>query len=176
MPKGLIRYQKGGVFHFLTFSCYRRQPLLYISAGYRIFEVELEAVRRRYEFVVAGYVLMPEHVHLLVSEPRISSLSVALQVLKQETSKKLKHPEWSQFWQRRYYDFNVWSEEKRVEKLRYIHRNPVRRGLVQNPANWQWSSFRHYATGEEGRVEIESEWTARRRELAGISAGRVEPK
>jgi hypothetical protein len=68
----------------------------------------------------------------------------------------------------RYYDFNVWSERKFVEKLRYIHRNPVVRGLVERPEDWQWSSFRHYLTGAEGTVKIESQWTARRRERLGI--------
>lgn len=114
--------------------------------------------------MVAGYVLMPEHVHLLVGEPLTSSLSIALQVLKQETSRKLKRNGELRFWQRRYYDFNVHSELKRVEKLRYMHRNPVRRGLVGKPEDWPWSSFVHYATGVIGTVEIESEWTARRRE------------
>jgi len=71
------------------------------------------------------------------------------------------------FWQARYYDFNVWSEKKRVEKLRYRHRNPVTRGLVERPEDWAWSSFRHYLTGVEGVVEIESQWTARRRERMG---------
>ena len=68
----------------------------------------------------------------------------------------------------RYYDFNVWSEAKRVEKLRYIHRNPVKRGLVERPEDWLWSSFRHYATGADGPVEVESQWTARRRERSGV--------
>ena len=72
-------------------------------------------------------------------------------------------PAEAQFWQRRYYDFNVHSEEKRVEKLRYMHRNPVKRGLVEKPEQWPWSSFRHYATGQVGAVEIESQWTAFRR-------------
>ena len=72
------------------------------------------------------------------------------------------------FWQARYCDFNVWSERKFVEKLRYIHRNPVTRGLVARPEDWRWSSFRHYATGEASAVEIESQWTARAREKAGI--------
>jgi len=130
------------------------------ASAYGIFERELEKVRLRYGFVVAGYVLMPEHVHLLVGEPLRSSLSVALQVLKQQTSRKLKVPGAAQFWQRRYYDFNVHNEEKRVEKLRYMHRNPVKRGLVERPDDWQWSSFRHYATGHTGVVEIESQWTA----------------
>ncbi len=47
-----------------------------------------------------------------------------------------------------WYDFNVFSEAKRVEKLRYIHRNPVMRGLVAEPADWKWSSYKHYWTGE----------------------------
>jgi putative transposase len=64
----------------------------------------------------------------------------------------------------------VYSEEKRVEKLRYMHRNPVKRGLVEKPEDWAWSSFRHYATGIEGAVEIESRWTGRRREA---EAGRL---
>jgi putative transposase len=115
------------------------------------------------EFTVAGYVLMPEHVHLLVGEPGNASLAIALQLLKQNTSRKLNATE-GQFWQRRYYDFNVWSEEKRLEKLSYMHRNPVRRGLVTEPEGWPWSSFRHHATGAIGTVEVESKWTARLRE------------
>jgi putative transposase len=165
MAKGLVRHQKSGEFHFLTFSCYRRLPLLGSDAAYSVFEQELETVRLRYGFVVAGYVLMPEHVHLLVGEPRTASLAVVLQVLKQQTSRKLKRPGGVQFWQRRYYDFNVWTEEKTVEKLNYMHRNSIQRGLVAMPEDWRWSSFRHYATGEQGTIEIESRWTARRREL-----------
>ena len=75
------------------------------------------------------------------------------------------------FWQARYYDFNVFTEEKRVEKLRYMHRNPVKRGLVEKPNDWPWSSFRHYQTGIEGTVEIESGWTGWRREHGGALPG-----
>ena len=74
MKGKLVRYQKAGAFHFITFSCFRRQQQLYSTVAYECFERELETVRQRYEFVVLGYVLMPEHVHLLVSEPRIASL------------------------------------------------------------------------------------------------------
>jgi putative transposase len=77
---------------------------------------------------------------------------------------KLRAKHLLRFWQVRYYDFPVWSEAKRIEKLRYIHRNPVKRGLVEGPEDWRWSSFVHYAMGTEGVVEIESQWTARRRE------------
>jgi putative transposase len=169
MPKGLVRFQSCGVFHFVTFSCYRREPLLAQRGGYALFEEALERVRQSYLFIVAGYALMPEHVHLLVNEPHKGSLATAIQVLKQATSRKLKHPEERQFWQRRYYDFNVWTDEKCVEKLRYMHRNPVRRGLAAKPEDWPWSSFRHYAAGIEGTVEIESLWTAQKRQKATVA-------
>jgi putative transposase len=74
------------------------------------------------------------------------------------------------FWQKRYYDFNIPNQRQFAEKLRYIHRNPVKRGLCEFPDDWEWSSFRDYAMGMEGRVEIESDWTARKRERA---AGRL---
>ncbi|HUA93367.1 MAG TPA: hypothetical protein VL991_12415 [Terracidiphilus sp.] len=67
------------------------------------------------------------------------------------------------FCQARSYDFNVHNDEKRIEKLRYMHRNPVVRGLVKRPEDWAWSTFLHYATGRVGVVEIESQWTAFRR-------------
>ena len=53
-------------------------------------------------------------------------------------------------------------------KLRYLHRNPVQRGLVQDAADWKWGSFRHYALREVGIVEIESEWTTRDREQKSL--------
>jgi putative transposase len=170
MPWGLRHFQQARCLHFITFSCHARDPLLADPRARDVFEQTLERVRKWYEFYVSGYVVMPEHVHLLISEPERSTLSRVLQMLKQNTGHSLRPPEGSPFWLPRYYDFNVWSEDKRIEKLRYIHRNPVRRGLVKRPEDWIWSSFRHYATGVEGVVEIESQWTARKRELAAISS------
>jgi putative transposase len=68
------------------------------------------------------------------------------------------------FWQARYYDRNVRDYEEFTVKLRYLHRNPVERGLVAKPEDWKWSSYRHYALRETGVVEIESQWTAADRE------------
>jgi putative transposase len=124
------------------------------------FEVSLEVIRRRYLLFVFGYAVMPERVHLLVSEPRRGTLDRAIQALKTSVSKQSEH---RPFWLARYYDFNVHSDDKRVEKLRYMHRNPVTRGLVSCPEDWEWSSFRHYRTAEQGVVEVESQWTLSRR-------------
>ena len=172
MPWGLKRYQQSRQSHFVTFCCFHRRQLFTSAAPKEIFERALERVRRAYGLCVYGYVVMPEHVHLLLSEPEKATLADALKSLKQGVSRRLignaEH-----FWQKRYYDHNVRSYEKFTEKLRYIHRNPVRRGLCERPEDWAWSSFCHYGTGCEGRVEIESPWTANKRERA---AGRLCPK
>jgi putative transposase len=177
MPWGLIRFQHSGQSHFVTFCCYHRHPLLTTDASLRIFESALERVRRSFRLQVYGYVIMPEHVHLLLSEPQRDTLADALKSLKQGVSRRLisHHPltpeeglngAFQHYWQKRYYDFNIRNYPQFVEKLRYIHRNPVKAGLCEHPEDWEWSSFRHYATGCEGRIEIESEWTARKRERA----------
>jgi len=166
MPKSLVRYQQSGDLHFITFSCYRRQPHLGVASARDLFERSLETMRLRYDFFISGYVVMPEHIHLLVSEPRKAILAKALQALKLSVAvQRRERP----FWQARYYDFNVYTAKKHIEKLRYMHRNPVKRGLVVQPEQWAWSSFRHYATGEPGRVEIESQWTASRRDRAAAN-------
>ena len=169
MPWGLQRFQQARCLHFITFSCDQRAPHLASPEARTTFEQTLEQVRVWYDFYIIGYVVMPEHVHLLISEPERGTLGVVLQMLKQNSSRRLRHlAHTGPFWERRYYDFNVWTENKCVEKLRYLHRNPVKRGLVERPEDWAWSSFRHHISGEEGIVQIESRWTARRREQQGV--------
>ena len=133
-PLGLRRYQQTGGLHFLIFSCYRRMQLL-DPATRGLFERALEAARRGYCLRVIGYLVMPEHVHLLVTEPGKETLAVAVGAMKHSvfppTSKTRAY-----FWQPRYYDFNVWSEKKRSGKLRYIYRNPVTRGWCGIRRTW----------------------------------------
>jgi putative transposase len=166
MPWGLKRYQHTNQTHFITFSCYRRMRLLQNASTADLFLFCLEQTRRRFQLRVYGYVVMPEHVHLLLSEPERSTLSAAIHSLKLAVSKRVRnHIETERpfrFWHSRYFDFNVQSNQKFAEKLRYMHRNPVERGLVEKPDQWHWSSFRHYSDGELGVVEIESERTAQK--------------
>ena len=238
MPRGLVRFHNSGQSHFITFSCRHRQPKFVNGAVYRLFEICLEDMRRRFPMRVYGNVVMPEHVHLLISEPERGTLADALHYLKLSFAKRLRgkhatqvsvqnrdanltqsqvsvqnrdanltqsqvsvqnrdanltqtqvsvqnrdanltqsqvsvqnrdanlgHKEDSgSFWEKRYHDRNVRNAHEFSVKLRYLHRNPVKRGLVTEPGEWKWSSFRHYAYREIGIVEIESEWTARDRE------------
>ncbi|HKW26600.1 MAG TPA: transposase [Terriglobales bacterium] len=172
MTQGLHRYYGARHLHFITCSCYQRAPLLGTARRRDLFLAILEQTRRRYGFVVVGYVIMPEHFHLLISEPEKRTPSIVMQVLKQRFARRLlsqlrraRRPGqlslWdteavaaAHVWQRRFYDFNVWSEHKRIEKLRYMHRNPVKRCLVSQPEQWRWSSYRQYAYGEAGPVRI----------------------
>jgi len=151
MPLGLKRYQQEGDDHFITFSCYNRKPYLNTPTSRDIFVDSLELTRKRYQVEILGYVIMPEHVHLLISEPPDAPLSKALQSLKLSVSKRLTQ---RPFWQTRYHDFNVFTHNKRVEKLKYMHRNPVTRGLVLNPEDWRWSTYRHYLLDELAPVQI----------------------
>ncbi len=171
MPKKLKRYYGRGDLHFLTFSCYRRLPLLGTSRSRTVFVKALEKIRERYKFLLVGYVVMPDHVHLLISEPSNSTPSVVLKVLKQRVSRDLrrrrragtaqlrlfleKDTDLPRFWQPRFYDFNVYSAKKRREKLEYMHANPVKRGLVKNPRDWVWSSYSFYLHGERGALTID---------------------
>jgi len=171
VPSRLKRYYTGRDLHFITCSCYRRRPLLGTERRRDLFLKVLEQTRQRYQFVVVGYVVMPEHFHLLMSEPEKGDPSVVMKVVKQRFARLVRKRQsaaqldlWAEVgeehvWQKRFYDFNVWTERKRVEKLRYMHRNPVKRGLVESPEQWAWSSFRAYAYGEKGTLRVNfQEW------------------
>ncbi len=168
MPWSLHRFQNAHDVHFITFSCYKRQPRFRSAASFNTFERTLGRVRKWYGLTINAYVVMPEHVHLLLHEPERGSLAVAIQMLKQRVGTLLKPLDGEPFWQRRYFDRNVHSTDEIESARAYIHRNPVKRGLCAQPQDWRWSSCLHYMTGVEGVVEIESQWTARKRERLGI--------
>ena len=122
MPWGLERFQQSHQTHFITFSCYHRRPFLVPAVAKRTFETALERVRRSFALCIYAYVVMPEHIHLLLNEPEGETLADAIKSLKQGVSRRLIG-EREHFWQKRYYDFNVRNQRQFVEKLRYIHGN-----------------------------------------------------
>jgi REP element-mobilizing transposase RayT len=132
MPKGLRRRYGLRHLHFITCSCYRRLPLFASARAKNLFVKILGEVRDRYGFALAGYVVMPEHIHLLLGEPAKGSPSTVMQVLKQRVSRRLRrkprnkaasqqlrlpfrhaHDFLPQFWQPRFHDFtgagSTWS-------------------------------------------------------------------
>ena len=165
MPKNLKRITGCGDLHFITFCCYQRRPLMGTVRARNLAVKILEEVRARYGFALVGYVIMPEHMHLLISESRTVLPAKVMQVFKQRVSRRmrgrkrgktgqlaLRFPEEDEglrrFWQRRYHDFNVYTSAKVQQKLHYIHANPVEAKLVKHPGDWPWSSWRFYYRGD----------------------------
>ena len=164
MPQNLRRYHESGQSHFVTFSCYHRRPKFASADAYDLFPVCLEEMRRRFRMRVYGYIVMPEHVHLLLSEPEESTLADAIHFLKLSFSKRVKL--WTQvsvqqkdanlghqrrnehddqsadrqhhepFWQKALLRPQRRTVPEFSIKLRYLHRNPVKRGLVKEAADW----------------------------------------
>ena len=175
MPKGLRRYYGQGHLHFINFSCYRMLPLLKSACARELFVRELARVRRELEFALIGYVVMPEHVHLLIGEPKHGTPSDVLHRLKLASSRKLRKKlrstdakQWllpleeygeplRAFWQARFHDFNVYSEKKRRQKLEYMHGNPTKRGLVRHPEEWPWSSWAFYVGKKDFLIAMDVE-------------------
>src|SRR5665213_1285892 len=172
MPKGLYRRYGLRRLHFITCSGYRRLPLLASARAKNSFVKILGEVRDRHGFSLSGYVVMPNHIHLLISEPAKGTPSTVMQVLKQRVSRRLRRRKrciagqtslafaggddaLRRFWQRRFYDFNVWSLKKKVEKLHYMHMNPLKRKLVDHPRDWPWSSFSSYSDLKSGLIRVD---------------------
>ena len=175
MPTGLKRFHQTGALHFITWSCCDRQPLLGTTESRNLLLKVLEQMRNRYRFTVVGFVVMPEHLHLLMSEPLMGNISRAISAVKLGYTRRVLsenphfwksppevgHPSDAvsrHVWMKRYYDFNVYSSLKITETLHYMHQNPVVRGLVERPEQWDWSSFRFYACGESRMLKV-NDWT-----------------
>ncbi len=158
---------------FLTFSCYNRLPLFTNDTIKDLFIDHLESTQERTNFHLLAWVIMPEHIHLLLwpklPEFPVSKItwhlkrSFAKQVINRwrdldaEILNQLTTPTGqTRFWQHGGgYDRNIHSPEELNEKINYIHTNPVRRGLVNNPTDWAWSSARWYAGIKDNSIPID---------------------
>ncbi|MGE3316656.1 MAG: transposase [Planctomycetaceae bacterium] len=157
--------------HFVTFSCFRRRRLLDHDHPKRVVLGVLNQQLARLNATCAGFVIMPDHVHAVVWFPETGKLSIFVQEWKRLCSRTIR--DWyrkhsaayafgqetgERFWQHRYYSFEIHRQEKLREKIEYMHRNPVRAGLVQRTTDWLWSSARHYELGRSVGVPIGWIW------------------
>jgi REP-associated tyrosine transposase len=166
----LRRYYGQNHLHFLTTGTYRRARVFDSERFKRRFIATLGKLRSELDFLIVGYVLMPEHIHLLLWPGERANPSQIMQKLEGRTARFIlkalrenRENSWCQrmlgrftlpstvhdeahfrVWQRRFYDMNIWTEKKILEKLNYMHNNPVQRSLVKEPGEWPWSSWRFY--------------------------------
>ena len=129
-----------GTARFITFSCYGRLPSLNEQGAMSILIEELDRARQRHGFRILGYVLMPEHVHLVLFPPEETRLGSVIGEIKSRSARayfatrSIGTPESTRvFWQPRCYDHNCRTPEATHEKIQYCHNNPVKLGLVTDP-------------------------------------------
>lgn len=170
--KTVQHFHEPGDCHELTFSCYHRMPLLISDDWRNKLCIAIDRALDRYDFRLVAFVLMPEHVHLLVyptiSEPRIDQLLFAIkrpysyrikQILKERKNPLLEKltiqerpgKKTFRYWQEGPgYDRNFSGEQATLNAINYIHENPVRRQLAPRARDWKWSSARWYeSNGQE---------------------------
>jgi putative transposase len=176
LEKRRRRYNEPGQPRELTFSCYRRLPFLSRAMTQEWFAEALQQARQKFGFQIWAYVLMPEHVHLLVYPgENARRMSDFLRALKEPVARKaIAHlkataPQWldrlrvregtrirHRFWQPGGgYDRNIISASALRAAIDYLHANPVRRGLVARAEDWKWSSASWYAGDQSAWVEMD---------------------
>ncbi|HEY3321872.1 MAG TPA: transposase [Planctomycetota bacterium] len=168
--KRIQHFNIPGHAHFLTFTCYHGMPLLANELWSSWLGESMRAACNKHRFALWAYVFMPEHVHVLVRPGEENyDVSTWLKSVKSSVSKRVieelkrkRDPLLQQleiaspvgapryrFWQDGPgYDRNIFDIQSAAEKARYTHRNPVRRGLVDSPDAWRWSSFRWIEQGQ----------------------------
>jgi putative transposase len=163
--------------HELTFSCFQRRPFLARERTCHYLADALTLGRKKHPFHLWAYVIMPEHVHLLVwPHKEYASVEAFLQTVKQSVSRRAmgylrdRNPQGLQlleahqkdnpyrFWQEGPgYDRNILFGKTLLTMVDYIHANPVRRRLIDYPENWKWSSAGDWAETVVGPVRLDKE-------------------
>ena len=175
----LFKSTEPNTFHYTTSVCYRRTPVFRVDKTCRFFIDALAETRKRFLFKLIGYVIMPDHTHLILN-PVSCDISMVMNVLKSTSARAIidwlrdakyfsslgklaleipqKRSHTHRVWQKDFSSIDLWSPKFIRQKLNYIHLNPVRAGLCKHPAEWKWSSYRAYLPHEEGTVPIEMDW------------------
>jgi len=169
-----MRFNDLNTVRFVTFSCYHNYNLFKTSETKNIFVVNLNKLRNKYKYKLYGYVIMPNHVHLILHPPDEDKIGIFIGALKSITAREILNLWRSKdlklfnklkidkdgksrfaFWQRRYYDHNCRTSETIIEKINYCHNNPVKQGLVEDPPQWHWSSYRWYNGMDNVAIEMD---------------------
>ena len=170
----LKHYDHDGRARFVTFCTHQKLPVLTNHVFKDIVVNCLFEICRDYKLRLLGYVAMPEHVHLVVVPPEATELGPVIGEFKRITARRIHQlvrnapsglleklmtvrNSKTRFvlWQRRCHDHNCRTPESVWEKVNYCHNNPVKRGLVRQPEDWQWSSYRYYGAGDNVLLEID---------------------
>jgi putative transposase len=157
----LKHYDNLGTARFVTFCCWRQQKYLIDLLAKRLLIKNIDQARNKFGFKLLGYVIMPEHVHLVILPSDHSKLGLIIREIKSKMAREyfaltMKEIEGTRvFWQRRCYDHNCRSRDSVGEKIKYCHNNPVKRGLVKTAGDYIWSSNNWYEGKRDVPIKID---------------------
>jgi putative transposase len=161
MPK-LKHYDNWGTVRFITFGTHQVESRLLEERTFCIVARHIDSIRRKYKLKLLGYVLMPDHVHMVVFPPEGVKLGRIIGELKSKSAREIfsiyppADSEFTRsFWHKRCYDHNCRTTETVKEKINYCHLNPVRRELVAEPGEWSWSSYNWYMGDRDVPLEMD---------------------
>ena len=184
--------------HYVTAVAFNRVPVFRSDQACSLFIDALATTREKEPFKLIGYVVMPDHFHLLAN-PLNLDISILVGRLKGRAAssilgwlraeahsislaklalpRSLKSGQTHALWMKEFSAVDIWSRKFIRQKLHYIHMNPVRAGLCDHPAKWRWSSYHAYLPHEAGSVpiEVDQRWLWSEEELSLAHRGRTSP-
>jgi REP element-mobilizing transposase RayT len=174
-----FKSREPNLIHYVTAVTYNRVPIFRSEQACEILMSTLETTRAKEPFKLIGYVIMPDHFHMLAN-PRDLDISMVvgrfkgraastiLDWLRSEShvsslrklalARPLQSGQTHAVWMKEFSAVDLWSRKFIRQKLNYIHLNPVRAGLCDHPAKWRWSSYQAYLPHEPASVPIEIDW------------------
>ena len=195
----LFKSREPNLVHYTTTVTFNRVPVFRSEHACSLLIEALATTREKEPFKLIGYVVMPDHYHMLAN-PLCLDISVIVGRLKGRAAvailgwlrdeghtkslaklafqKKVKSGQTHAVWMREFSAVDIWSHKFIRQKLHYIHMNPVRAGLCDHPAKWRWSSYRAYLPHEPGTVpiEVDKKWRWTEEELNLARGGRTSPR
>ena len=149
----LPRLSVPGYLHHVIQRGHNRQPVFGDAADYETMQVMLGELARQHRIALHGYVLMPDHFHLLAT-PQGDGLPLLMQSLGRRYVRYFndRHGRSGTLWDGRYRCTVIEAEQHMLDALVYLDLNPVRAGLVASPTHWRWSSHAHYVGAAVDRL------------------------
>jgi len=175
----LFKSKEQNLVHYVTGVTYARIPIFRGDEICSLFIEALSETRLKDPFKLIGYVLMPDHFHLLANPIELNISKVVGKLKGRSASRILKYfrardesgmlsrlklarslasGQTHALWLQDFSSIDIWSHKFIRQKLHYVHMNPVRAGLCDHPAKWRWSSYHAYLPHERGAVPLEIDW------------------
>jgi putative transposase len=145
-----MKRSRGGMYYFVTTNTDKRQQIFRDPGVAQFFLNTLRYYKPLLGFKIFSYVVMPDHIHLLIEPNDRYDLSEVMKAIKGSFGRKylMMRGERGKVWQRQFFEYSVEDEVDLKRKIRYIFENPVRRGIVENEVDYEFSSARAYLKGE----------------------------